>query len=80
MYGENAYIEGSKVKIDTSRVEHINIFDVASSLDVLTRIGFSHNNLLRLIGEEAINEKWANEHYMTKNYQKQEGGNSKNEE
>lgn len=80
MYGENVYIEGSKVKIDTSRVEHINIFDVASSLDVLTRIGFSHNNLLRLIGEEAINEKWANEHYMTKNYQKQEGGNSKSEE
>lgn len=80
MYGEKAYINGSKVKIDTSRVEHINIFDVASSLDVLTRIGFSHNDLLRTIGEELIDEKWANEHYMTKNYQKQEGGNSKNEE
>lgn len=80
MYGEKSYINGSKVKIDTSRVEHINIFDVASSLDVLTRIGFSHNNLLRIIGEELIDEKWANEHYMTKNYQKQEGGNSKNEE
>lgn len=76
MYGESAYKKGSKAKVDTSRVEHINIFDVASSLDVLTRIGFSHNNLLRVIGEELINEKWANEHYMTKNYQKQEGGNS----
>lgn len=80
MYGENAYREGSKVKVDTSRVEHINIFDVASSLDVLTRIGFSHNDLLRIIGEETINEKWANEHYMTKNYQKQEGGKSNEEQ
>ena len=75
MYGEKAYISGSKIKIDTSRIEHINIFDVAGSLDVLTRIGFSHNDLLRTIGEEVIDEKWANEHYMTKNYQKQEGGN-----
>lgn len=79
MYGESAYRKGSKAKVDTSRVEHINIFDIASSLDVLTRIGFSHNNLLRIIGEELIDEKWANEHYVTKNYQEQEGG-SKNEE
>lgn len=80
MYGEEAYIQGSKVKVDTSRIEHVNIFDVASSLDVLTRIGFSHNDLLRVIGEELIDEEWANIHYMTKNYQKQEGGNEKNEQ
>lgn len=74
LYGEFAYTKGSKIKVDISKVEHINIFDVAGSLDVLTRIGFSHNYLLRQIGEESINEKWANEHYITKNYQKQEGG------
>lgn len=76
MYGENAYREGSKAKVDTSRIEHIDIFDVASDLDVLTRIGFSHNNLLRIIGEETINEEWANKHYVTKNYEEEEGGKS----
>ena len=74
LYGELAYSKGSKVKVDISRVEHINLFDVAGSLDVLIRIGFSHNFLLRAIGEELIDEDWANAHYITKNYQEQEGG------
>lgn len=79
MYGEKAYINGSKVKIDTSRVEHINILEVSGNLDVLKRIGFSHNDLMRIIGEETIDEEWANKRYVTKNYQEQEGGNNKNE-
>lgn len=74
LYGELAYSKGSKIKVDISRVEYISLFDVAGSLDVLTRIGFSHNFLLRAIGEEVIDESWANTHYITKNYQKQEGG------
>ena len=75
LYGEFAYLKGSKMKVDTTRVEHVDLFGVAGSLDVLTRIGFSHNFLLKAIGEETINEDWANAHYITKNYQKQEGGN-----
>ena len=74
LYGEFAYIQGSKIKVDISRVEHINLFDVAGSLDVLTRDGFSHNFLLRAIGEETIDEDWANAHYITKNYEEKEGG------
>ena len=75
LYGEFAYSNGSKVKVDIGRVEYISLFDVASSLDVLTRIGFSHNYLLKAIGEEAIDEDWANAHYITKNYQEvQKGG------
>ena len=75
LYGEYAYSNGSKVKVDIGRVEYISLFDVASSLDVLTRIGFSHNYLLKAIGEEAIDEDWANAHYITKNYQEvQKGG------
>lgn len=73
LYGKLAFLEGSKIKIDISRVEYNNIFDVAGNLDVLTRIGFSHNYLLRAIGEEIIEEEWANKHYITKNYQ-EEGG------
>lgn len=79
MYGEKAYINGSKIKIDTSRVEHINILNVSGNLDVLKRIGFSHNDLMRIIGEEAIDEEWANKRYITKNYKEEEGGVNKNE-
>lgn len=74
LYGEIAYAKGSKIKADISRVEYISLFDVAGSLDVLTRIGFSHDDILRAIGEEAINEEWSKKHYITKNYQEQEGG------
>lgn len=74
LYGEIAYAKGSKIKADISRVEYISLFDVAGSLDVLTRIGFSHDDILRAIGEEAINEDWSKKHYITKNYQEQEGG------
>lgn len=74
LYGKIAYAKGSKIKADISRVEYISLFDVAGSLDVLTRIGFSHDDILRAIGEEAINEEWSKKHYITKNYQEQEGG------
>lgn len=74
MYGKKNYINGSKAKVDISRIEYINIFDVAGGLDVLTRIGFNHNYILRLLKEEPINEEWAEEHYITKNYETKKGG------
>jgi HK97 family phage portal protein len=73
-YKKDSYLKGTCLKIDTSRVEHINIFDIAGSLDVLTRIGFSPNELRKLVDMETIDETWANKHYITKNYQSEEGG------
>lgn len=73
-FKKESYLDGTYLKVDTSTIEHINIFDVASSLDVLTRIGFSHNEIRKKIKEPTIDEKWANNHYITKNYSNVEGG------
>lgn len=74
-YKKTNYLKGTCLKIDTSRVEHIDIFGIAASLDVLTRIGFSPNEIRKLVELEEINEVWANKHYITKNYQAEgEGG------
>ena len=74
LYGELAYTKGSKLKVDISKIEYHNLFDIAGNIDVLKRNGFSHNDILRAIEEEVIDESWANERYITKNYEKEEGG------
>jgi len=74
LYGELAYIKGSKLKVDISKIEYHNLFDISGKVDVLKRNGFSHNDILRALDEELIDEEWANERYITKNYEKQKGG------
>ena len=66
-------MKGTYLRTDTSRVEHINIFDVASSMDVLTRIGYSPDEVRKLIDQPETNEAWAKAHYITKNYQDMKG-------
>lgn len=73
-FKKEQYLQGTYLKVDTSTIEHINIFDVSNSLDVLMRIGFSNNELRTKIKEPKLNEKWADEHYITKNYSNAEGG------
>lgn len=44
---------------------------MATSLDKLFAIaGYSINDVLEELGKNPINEDWANERYITKNYQK----------
>lgn len=73
-FKKEQYLQGTYLKVDTSTIAHVNIFDVANSLDVLMRIGFSNNELRNYIKEPKLNEKWADEHYITKNYSNAEGG------
>lgn len=75
-FKKDKYLEGTYLKTDTSRVEHINIFDVAGSMDVLTRIGYSPDEVRALINQPKTNEPWAQAHYITKNYQDMKGGNN----
>lgn len=77
LYGKELYLKGSFLKVDTNRIKQVNIFDDAGSLDVLTRIGYSHNDLQELLEEPIVNAAWANKHYITKNYMDtQEGGDN----
>lgn len=69
---EGGYInfsQGNYVRIDTTTVKHIDIFDIATPIDKLISCGvFSVNDILELLGKPRINEDWANQHIITKNY------------
>ena len=64
------YLKGERIMIDKFKMKHFDIMDVAGSLDKLTGIGFSHNDLRGFLGLPIIDEDWANEHNLTKNYAK----------
>lgn len=71
------YLNGSKVRIDRTKIQHISILDISKDSEALFRIGFSHNDIREIGGLELINEPWANEHYVTKNYTSEKGGEKK---
>ncbi len=69
-YGKADYLKGSKVELDVSRVEYTEIASIANALDVLLRSGANTiNDNLRILGREPINEPWADERFITKNYE-----------
>lgn len=69
-YKKDNYLKRTYVKLDTSRIKAVDITSIASSLDILFRIGANTiNDNLRLLGREIIDEPWANERFVTKNYQ-----------
>ncbi|MBN3360469.1 phage portal protein [Clostridium botulinum] len=70
-YKKEDYLERTYMKADTSRIRVTTLKDIANGLDVLTRIGAHNiNDNLRALDREPISEEWANERYMTKNYEK----------
>lgn len=67
-YGYNAWSKGSYLRVDSSSIEHFDLFDAAASIEKIIGSGaFTINDILRASGQEPINEPWADKHYMTKN-------------
>lgn len=67
--GLEGFLRGDSIKIDTTTVKHIDIFDIATPVDKLISSGaFTINHILRILGEPEIEEDWANQHFITKNY------------
>lgn len=61
--------QGNYMRIDTSRILHIDLLDSAGKVDKLLSSGVECVNDIRaLLGQTLINEPWAWEHFMTKNY------------
>ncbi len=67
-YGKQAFLEGTRLKIDTSSLEHVDILKTASNQEALIRNGYSPNEVRRIVDFDECDEDWANTHYMTKNY------------
>lgn len=62
-------INGYYFKFNTLAIKHIDILDIANAIDKLLSSGFTCINDLRiLIGLDSIDEEWANQFFMTKNY------------
>lgn len=67
--GKDGLKQGNYLKIDTLAVKHVDIFDIATPIDKLISSGaFTINDILQVIGKPKIDETWADQHFMTKNY------------
>lgn len=78
-YSVRQFKEGTYLKLDLNTSEYINTLEHADGLDKMFRIGFSHNYLRKILGEQELQEEWANRGYVTKNYMDIEGGEKVNE-
>lgn len=67
--GKAEFLKGTKVVIDTRTIKHIDILESATAVDKLISSGcYSINDIRKFMGEEPIDEEWANKHFITKNY------------
>ena len=68
-YGYYAWKQGNYLRIDTSSLIHFDMFAQAGNVDKLVSSGvFTVNMILEAAGIPPIDEVWANEHFITKNY------------
>lgn len=64
---------GDHIVVDTKRINHVDIFDVADKVDKLIASGaFSIDDVLKELGYQPLNTAFSAEHYMTKNYARAE--------
>ena len=67
--GRSGVRNGTRLQINTMRVKHIDMFDIATPADKLISSGiYTVNMLLRALGEPQLSDEWANQHFITKNY------------
>lgn len=67
--GQANFLKGTKIIIDTKAIKHIDLLGVSTSIDKLISSGcFTINDIRKIVGEDPIEEEWANQFFMTKNY------------
>jgi HK97 family phage portal protein len=68
--GYAGFSQGTYLKIDTKCIKHVDLLSVATAIDKLIGSGaFCINDIRKAVGDEPINEAWANQHFITKNYE-----------
>lgn len=67
--GYQGFAAGNYLVIDTKTIKHIDLLSVATAIDKLIGSGaFCINDIRKACGESEIDEPWAKQHWMTKNY------------
>lgn len=68
--GYEGFSKGTYQKIDTKCIKHVDLLSVATAIDKLIGSGsFCVNDIRKAVGDEPIDEPWANQHFITKNYE-----------
>lgn len=70
LYGFDGWKSGSMLRVDTSAINHFDLFANAPNVEKLIGSGYSYNDVQRAAGMPQIDEPWANEHFLTKNFAK----------
>lgn len=68
LYGYRLWREKTCLQIDTSAITHFDLFANAANIEKLIGSGYSYNDVQRAAGAREIDEPWANEHFITKNF------------
>lgn len=67
--GRTDYLKGTYLQIDTKAIKHIDLLSVATAIDKIIGSGaYCINDIRKACGDSVIDEPWANQHFMTKNY------------
>lgn len=64
------YLNGECIKINKLNMQHRDILESANGMDKLFSNGYTHNEINNIAGLPELDEDWANERYITKNYAK----------
>jgi HK97 family phage portal protein len=69
-YTKEEYLKRTYLKVDTRLIKYVDIVKLANALDKLLSSGtHSVNENRSLIDSEPLEDEWANEHFVTKNYE-----------
>lgn len=79
LIGEKDWLIGERLLFNRFTLQHKDIGDLATGLDKLRGMGYSHNDINRFLRLPLVDEEWANKHYITKNYGNMEGGETNGE-
>lgn len=78
LVGKESFLKGEYVQFNRTNINHRDIMDSATGIDKLTANRFSRNEINKLLKLPKIDEAWADEHALTKNYESVEGGAKEN--
>jgi HK97 family phage portal protein len=67
--GYEGFKAGIYLEIETRTIKHIDVLSISAAIDKLVSSGcYSINEIRKLTGESVIDELWASQHFITKNY------------
>ena len=67
--GIENYLAGNTYQVDTSKIQHRDIFDVAASISTIIGSGVKCIDEVReMLGDAPLNTEWSKKHFITKNF------------